>query len=75
MTGNKTKGLPQFGSLDELVEHFDTHDLASLEIASRIDQAHDLVAAIEPQDVDDDFRMPAGAKPDHGDPIRHRGTS
>jgi hypothetical protein len=26
MAGNDTKSLPQFRSLDELVEHFDAHD-------------------------------------------------
>lgn len=26
MAGNEAKSLPQFGSLDELVEHFDAHD-------------------------------------------------
>jgi hypothetical protein len=26
MAKNETKSLPEFGSLDEMIEHFDTHD-------------------------------------------------
>ena len=51
MAGSEAKSLPHFGSLDELVEHFDTHDwgdyleqMPKAEFAVDIEQRVHLVA-------------------------------